>query len=287
MGEEGKEDIVTNGEYCPGKLNFNAPLLTTRRPAGMKTLEMPRARVRSLRVSRDFSTSSSLRIPFSWEQTPGKPKNLDTDVRNNNVNVDLNNFLPPPPPKLPPCRWIPEAAEANDDEDGFDGGVEDSCSKEKDDGDQSDAIDVFSLGQSVEEVVEPGDGFVEMFGFEGLIDRDRGGGGGYHSPNFMIQRFLPDAKALAANSSSPSNAADQDLDDQPSGGGLSRAISMRRRTYPTTTTTKGCGLDNFFPWKMKPKPCGTKNPVVFAAPLRHKPQLMHHQKRKVVHENHP
>lgn len=255
------EDIVRNVEYRPGKLNFNAPLLTTRRPVGMKTLEMPH-----LGVSRDFTTTSSspVRIPFSWEQIPGKPKNLEGHV----INVDLNHFLPPPPPpKLPPRRWIPEAAEANDNEDGFDGDVEDYCNnEEEDDQSESDAIDVFSLGQSVEEVVEPGDGLVEMFGFEGLIDRDRGGG--YHSPNFIIQRFLPDAKALAASTSNTVHQADL-VDDH-------RAISVRR------AITKGCGLHHFFPWKMKPKPCGTKNPVVFAAP-----QFMHRQKTKVVQQNLP
>ncbi|KAI5663267.1 hypothetical protein M9H77_22590 [Catharanthus roseus] len=242
MEEADEKNVVNNLESYPRKLNLNAPLLSTRKPIGMKNLEMPRTNS-SIRISRDFCE----RIPFSWEQSPGKPKEIESiRVGNRDDDDDTNgdlNFIPPP--KLPPSRWFP-------------------ATEDEIDNDQSDVIDVFSLGQSTD-MVEPGDE-IQIFGFEGLETEENFGS---HSPNFMIQRFLPDAKALAASSSSSNSVLNNNSKnsiDFEDGRVFSRAISLRQSYDPTT---KGCGLDIFFPWRMKPKPCGTKNPVI----LHQKPPI--------------
>lgn len=277
MEEEEKEAVIGK---CPGKLNFNAPLLSIRRPIGTNRLQIPNAN--SLRLSWD----NCERIPFSWEQTPGKPK--DMTEASDTENID--NILPPKPP---PGRWLPakEALWECDnkvdskreyDEDGCqgDGDDEDRSAYEdcKDDDVSSNALDIFSLAQSVD-TVETWDKLRRKL-MIGNLDKDdlKGGGIGSHSPNFMIQRFLPDAKALAAASSALALSKDINENKYPKSNtstctgsitSVSRAINLRESKL-SASNSKGCGLDIFFPWRLKPKPCGTKCPVV--SPVASKPQ---------------
>ncbi|MCI57108.1 hypothetical protein A2U01_0078359, partial [Trifolium medium] len=51
----------------PRKLNFNAPLLSTKR---LSYSDLPV----SSSLSNSLDTVQNTRVPFSWEQSPGKPK---------------------------------------------------------------------------------------------------------------------------------------------------------------------------------------------------------------------
>ncbi|KAL3531664.1 hypothetical protein ACH5RR_005185 [Cinchona calisaya] len=266
MEEEEKEAVI-NGKR-PGKLNFNAPLISIRRPViGIDRLQMPNAN--SHRVSWD----NCERIPFSWEQTPGKPKDLNEASDSTTENVDHI-----PRPKPPPGRWVP----ANYD-DGCEGDVDDDDDDDdcKDDDVSSNALDIFSLAQSVD-TVETWDKLRKKL-MCGNLEKDGlklDTGIGSHSPNFMIQRFLPDAKALAAASSSIALSKDINENKYPKSNSsctstitsVSRAMSLRESTF---CSSKGCGLDIFLPWRMKPKPCGVKSPVM--SPATSKPRRSRRQ----------
>ncbi|MCD7454479.1 hypothetical protein HAX54_024971 [Datura stramonium] len=79
-------------------------------------------------------------------------------------------------------------------------------------------------------------------------------------PNFIIQRFLKDAKELAI-SSALENSRKKLLEDEQNG----------RRPRNFSPKAASCGLDMFIPWRIKPKPCCAKNSVVAASP-RMRPQ---------------
>nr|DAD30654.1 TPA_asm: hypothetical protein HUJ06_009505 [Nelumbo nucifera] len=97
-------DQEGSNERCHGRsLNFNAPLLSTRRLAAPGSIDTD-ANADPRGVARDISK----RIPFSWERSPGMPK-----------NIEKSGLLAesPPPPKLSPGRWRPPAKVACDDDD--------------------------------------------------------------------------------------------------------------------------------------------------------------------------
>ena len=232
MGDQEKRAIDTT---CPRKLDYNAPFLSTRRPSGATNLQL------SQTSSKDVCREMSERVPFSWEQTSGKPKNLET--------IDTHDMVLPPL-KLPPGRLHrpKETFKVNNsdgfrsDDDGCDGDVEDD---DDDDDALSDAIDMFSLS---------GSNFIENFnqvdwlgGINSEIEHSSA-----QSPSFMIQRFLPDATALAAASSSL--VISKNLNKR-----IPQTNNYRERSY--VSSPKGCGIDMFFPWRVKHKPCGVKSPV--------------------------
>lgn len=81
------------------KLNFNAPLLTTRRPAA--NVDLDRLSISgSARIS--LSTTSD-RVPFCWEQAPGKPKEY---VERCHAAAHGGDAITPRP-TLPPGWWRP------------------------------------------------------------------------------------------------------------------------------------------------------------------------------------
>ncbi|KAI8560836.1 hypothetical protein RHMOL_Rhmol04G0286600 [Rhododendron molle] len=236
---EGQEEKAT-ATKCTRKLDYNAPFLSTRRPSSANCLQSSR------RSSRGSWVDTSNRVPFSWEQIPGKPKALgkcDT--------LDINVL----PPNLPPSRCHPpkvttkvrdrdqcHVADDDDDEEDDDKG----CDGDLDDLHDvfSDAIDTFSLGEST---------YCNGLGrVNSEIEETRGA----LSPSFIIQRFLPDAAALAASSSALAIA--KNLNNRlPQSSNSSRG-SCVSQPYPST---KSCGLEVFFPWRLKPKLCGLKSPV--------------------------
>ncbi|XP_059668041.1 uncharacterized protein LOC132313337 [Cornus florida] len=232
---EVQEEATIMDRKCPRKLDFNAPLLSTRRATGVITTSAEMSRTDSLGTSRGICD----RVPFLWELAPGKPKDADT-----------HDDMVVPPPKLPPGRWhMPKEDQLRDnpDDDGCDGDIDDDDNfndndYDNNDDDFSDAMDIFSLAESVdfaEKVNGLGGANLEIEEYRST----------HQSPSFMLRRFLPDATALAASSAmnrklpSPSNFPEQ----------FTRRVS---RSYPSS---KGCGLDIFFPWRMKP--CGVKSPV--------------------------
>lgn len=256
--EEVKKQILH--EEWPRQLNLNVPLLSTRRsPTGLSS---------SLAHTAPTSMDATNMVPFSWERIPGEPKEMETDRG--------SSFDATPPPKLPPGRWQPIPTEeaiystivgsghaANhccqgsgslcDDHGGVSSGID--C--EYRDGEQccSYAIDIFSLGESTSgEDAEDNcrDGATE--------DRQSALGesnyNGCHSPNFMMQRFLPDAQAIAE--ASVMNKAPPLPSDASSN--FSRAVRIKR-SYDSPKGGCGLGLSSFFSWRMKHKPCSVKSPV--------------------------
>ncbi|KAK3000120.1 hypothetical protein RJ639_023801 [Escallonia herrerae] len=216
---------------CPRMLDFNAPLISTRRPTGV---------VLRRSISQGASRDISSRVPFSWEQTPGKPK--DTDACSDSHDTVVL------PPKPPPGRWHPPKEAVRHDS-GCDGDADDDYDS------FSDAVDMFSLSEAI-------DVFESVEAFPGV----NLGTCGSESPSFIIQRFLPDALAASSAVAVSRNvnmklAQSKDCSEKCVPRAIGRAYS----------TPKGCGLDIFFPWRMKHKPCGVKSPVR-ASSLSVKPQ---------------
>ncbi|KAL0316426.1 UNVERIFIED_CONTAM: hypothetical protein Sradi_5520800 [Sesamum radiatum] len=243
---------ILHGE-CPRKLNLSLPLLSTRRPFGVTDdhmLMMP--------ISNTTSKDTSNMVPFSWERIPGEPKDKEQDDNFGNID-DV-----PQPPKPPPGRWQPPVMEELNSAMEH---VVDQCSDYYDgicdaDGENShnerfsDAIDIFSLAESVDDDIE--------VNCEATKDRSCEIPEPDGSANFIIQRFLPDAQALAE--ASVINKKLPFPSSPYSYGYFSRGVSIRRSSYHSP---KGCGLRSFFPWRLKPKPCSVKSPVCDAiAPIK-------------------
>ncbi|KAL2557942.1 uncharacterized protein Fot_02681 [Forsythia ovata] len=216
---------------CPRKLDFDAPLLSTRRPFGI----VPNNDM--LPTNPDKTSQDTQNgVPFSWERIPGEPKDMETSETS---SIDV------PPPKLPPGRWQPPQ-EATSYDDGCDGDVDDDDYNKKDCFSDVNAIDIFSLAESIEDDKDKADDkFIMSMGTNSTVDE----------PNFIIQRFLPDAQALAAASVVHNKVHISST--YPSYPCVSRAVSVRR-AYPSP---KGCGLGTLFRWGLKPKPCSVKIPV--------------------------
>lgn len=242
--EKSREEAMKSN--CPRKLDFNLPLLSTRR-LGV----FPGAN------SRIASQDTGDGIPFCWEQAPGKPKNLEiNDIREGDT----------PRPKLPPCRWQPQkkplpkpnALNIHAHDDGCDADVDDNGDAEDEDDVYSDAVDVLSLTEAID-IVQKAEDHQEAMDSLNLESVESRGG---QSPNFMIERFLPDATAIAASSALYSA---KNLNRK-----LPYFCSNYAEEYNSQTVVgscsseasqKGCGLELLFPWRMKHKLCGIKSPV--------------------------
>ncbi|KAM7526520.1 hypothetical protein LguiA_016422 [Lonicera macranthoides] len=204
---------------CPKKLDLNAPFLSTKRA----NLKIPRAN----------SLSACNRVPFSWEQSPGKPK--DTENTSDGIGEVLPRPKPPPGRQAPPSELIKfHNGGQHDHDEGCDGDIEDEYDS------FSDAIDMFSLSEAID-FVEPVNYFDESSGTQ--------------SPSFIIQRFLQDAKALAVASSALTVPKDTKYTEK----------------CGVYSTPKGCGLEILLPWRVKHKPCAVKSPVR-EPPLKLKPR---------------
>ncbi|XP_060202177.1 uncharacterized protein LOC132630632 [Lycium barbarum] len=245
-------------EKCSRKLDFSAPLLSTRRPIE-----------KSLSSSNNIPPQLSLdifnRVPFSWEQSPGKPKEMVTNI------IEIV-----PPPKLPPCMWHTRKELAtsttisydevcdgdidNDDHDNY----EDDARNIIDNHDVfSDALDVFSLGESIDDMIETDYRESNTSTNKEVVEEPY-----YYKPsvpNFIIQRFLQDAKELAI-STALENSRKKLLEDEQNG-----------RPCNFSPKAASCGFDMFIPWKIKHKPCCVKNSVVAASP-RMRPQWSNRDK---------
>ncbi|GLT66156.1 hypothetical protein SLA2020_385400 [Shorea laevis] len=195
----------------PKRLNFNAPLLSTRRTGGHSGIEERR--------------DTSNRVPFCWEQAPGRPKNPE---RRDGINDEAET----PRPRLPPSRWRPPI------ESTYNG---DAREKEDENGDD------LSLTEAID-ILERGEHFPVSDGFNS--EDSSSDGSKNPSPNFIIERFLPDATALAAAFSA-----------------LNPNEKLRLAyDYPETLVTKadppkGCGLEILLPWHVKHRVCGVKSPI--------------------------
>lgn len=249
----------------PRMLDLNAPLLSTRRSA---TTKLESLRTNSSRVSCE-------RVPFSWEQSPGKPK--DT------IRGESFRYEDLPLAKPPPIRWREETYTngcddtniVDNDDHGNEGGhdneaVNSNNNNYNDDG-FSDGLDLFSLAPSL----YPSER-LDMDSARGDTDLESniGGNNGSSSPNFMIQRFLPAATALAASSLSDLNANKHPMCRYPSNNDIT---SMEGSCVPRVagqvfSTSKGCGFELLFPWRAKHRLSNIKSLVRRVHPS-FKPQL--------------
>ncbi|CAN4106147.1 unnamed protein product [Withania somnifera] len=241
-GEEEKK------EKCTRKLDFSAPLLSTRR-SSEKSMSCSN-------IPPQLSLDIFNRVPFSWEQSPGKPKEMGV------TNIEIV-----PRPKLPPCMWhtrkelatstttksYDEVYDGNIDNDGHDN-YEDVRNVDNHDV-FSDALDVFSLGESTDMINETEHRRSNTWtNMELVEDSYEWSTNKPAVPNFIIQRFLKDAKELAISSALENNRKKL-LNDEQNG-----------RPGNFSPKAASCGFDMFIPWRIKPKPCCVKNSVVAASP---------------------
>ena len=253
---ENKKIRLTMDFKRPRKLNLNAPLLSTRR-LGYSAVADTSCSSYSLGTVQNTSE----RVPFSWEQAPGKPKDME---RSDHSTQDGGT----PRPRVPPCLWNQpkEAGEADadnsdvafhdQDDDGCDGDDDDD---NKDDDVFSDAVDVFSLSEALD-IVQKRSENAHSDNNEGLRLKLEASNG-YQSPTYIINRFLPDATALAASSSLhfPSNFDNKVCD---SCSYHECYLSSGSARHSCASSPKGCGLELLFPWRVKHKLCSMKSPVL-------------------------
>ncbi|KAJ4823523.1 hypothetical protein Tsubulata_017901 [Turnera subulata] len=263
----------------PRKLDFNLPLLSTRRLCSNSEEEASRATNSHAAASRDTSN----RIPFCWEQAPGKPK-FTNDISNEDVT---------PRPRPPPCRWHPQMEEAAarnevenpalevDHDDGCDADVDDDNEDDKDEA-FSDAVEVLSLTEAIDiaqKADEEDHGILDRLTLDSVNSTDS------QSPNYMIERFLPDATALAAASSAffAMNNLNRKLPYMSYyQGECSSGSAVGGPCSASESSHTGCGLEHLFSWRMKHKLCGVKSPVRHVSPNVIKP----HQRTAKLNKRH-
>ncbi|KAI3411279.1 uncharacterized protein J3R85_018167 [Psidium guajava] len=247
---------MSREKYHPRALDLNAPILSTRRPPQSSCC------IRKASSRRGVGDG----IPFSWEQAPGKPKKGIGDVAVGDSTTDGDTPRPRPPP-----RMVTEL-KGYGNRDG-DGGDISSLSNEEDV--FSNAVDVFSLSEAIdilERAERPDHGPNDNV--DQLKLKIAESCGGDASPNFMINRFLPDASALALATASsgltnyphhPSCSDDATRDFSCCKRQVSSscrykveegASSRRSATTQASGAQKGCGMENLFLWRMKPRLCG-------------------------------
>lgn len=218
----------------PRMLNLDTPLLSTKRLGVSVSRSTPCIN----------SQGTSDRIPFSWEQAPGRPKNLQRCV-----DVPADSSLEHPPKWRHPWNDV----DGNRD-DGCDGDVEDGFFNEDDDHDGSflDAMDMFSLSEAIDYIEKTSKAQkLDKLKLKSLESRNN------ESANFMIERFLPDATALTQSSSTLSSHLNKNsyLFKYPE---KSVSVSQSRSESLSQVSRRGCGLETIFRWHIKNHICGVK-----------------------------
>jgi hypothetical protein len=257
----------------PRKLNLNAPLLSTRR-LGSSVIADTSCSSNSLTAVQNTSE----RVPFSWETAPGKPK--DTERSDSIHGGDTPRPRPPPYHHRPPPKEEPEA-DANSNDVAFQG--QDVGGDHSDDF-YSDAMDVLSLSEALD-IVQRKSENAQSEKNDGLRLK-LAESNGYQSPTYMINRFLPDATALAASSASHfhSDLEDQKVCDICSYSECYYMSGSARNSY-ASSSPKGCGLELLFPWRMKHKLCAMESPVLPCTTNLQKHQRRSNSKQKKHHRS--
>lgn len=226
-----------NSKYPCRKLNFNAPLLSIRRIKGGSTDEL------SCSGSQVVLQNTIDRVPFSWEQSPGKPKDFERgDIHDGDT----------PRPRLPPRLWQHPPMETTNNEypHCVDHAVPDVGCDGNGNGDDaaafSDTMDVVSLTEAID-IATKDEKAVELDGLKLKLAESSGN----ESPNYIIKRFLPDAIALAATSAlSFSKSFNRKLPKQ-----CNYTEACASRTVgQACSPPKGC----LYPWRMKHNLCGIR-----------------------------
>ncbi|KAL3714022.1 hypothetical protein ACJRO7_006034 [Eucalyptus globulus] len=246
---------MNSEKYRPTALDLNAPILSTRRPPQSSCC------IRKASSRRGVSDG----IPFSWEQAPGKPKKSIDEVMGSSSpkEADTPRLRPPPQMVAKPKGYITDGSgdvsSLNNEEDMF-----------------SNAVDVFSLSEAID-ILERAERSVHApdDNIDQLKLKIAESCGKDASPNFMINRFLPDASALALAAASsaltsyhhhPSYSEDETRDLNCCKRQVSSScrykeqevVASRRSAAATQASgaQKGCGMENLFLWRMKPRFCG-------------------------------
>ncbi|RDX81799.1 Ethylene-overproduction protein 1, partial [Mucuna pruriens] len=271
-GEEGEDNLDAMDFKRPRKLNFNAPLLSTKRFGFSGVADTSCS-------SSSLGTALNTSVPFSWEQAPGKPKTMKRSDSIYDGDIDTPRLRPPP------CLWHPleeEAAESDvynsvlafDQDDGCDGDDDDN---NKNHDVFSDAMDVLSLSEALDIMQQSetahGD---SKDGLRLKLAESNGG----QSPTYMINRFLHDANALVASS-----AAHFSNDSKVCGTCIHEKGSTGN-SY--ASSPKGCGLEFLFSWLMKNKLCAIKSPVLPSSTnvqQKHLHRSKHMKHRSSVHKS--
>lgn len=252
--------LETMDRKRPRKLNLNAPLLSTRRLGSPNVADTSCS---SYSVGPIQNTSE--RVPFSWEKAPGKPKETERSDNTQDGNT--------PRLRLPPGHWLPPKEAAQEDVDRGDDAFHDQGDGSCDNNDDffSDAMDVFSLSEALDYVQKKSENAHSNTN-DGLRLK-LAESNGYQSPTYMINRFLPDATALAASSALhfSTNFEEKGCDT------CNYQECYTRHSY--ASSPKGCGLELLFPWRMKHKLCSMKSPVLPCSTNLHKHKRNSKQKK--------
>lgn len=241
-----------NRTKCPRMLDFYAPLLSIRRPSGCTNNSQPNLQ--------DAGHS----IPFCWEQAPGRPKDSQKSPESDTPRLRL------PPGRLHPHKQVSSNQDLHDldRDDGCHGDADDDY-----DDIFSNAMDVFSLTEAID-IAERAEQSHGLDGFD-VENNDS------ISPSYIIERFLPDAIALAA--SSVMNIS-RNLSKKLPYVCKNPEACVSEAVRSSYSLRKSCGLDKFLPWRMKHRLCGIKSPVrqVYSANVQVKPQSRVKNKRSIV-----
>ncbi|XP_022930808.1 uncharacterized protein LOC111437179 [Cucurbita moschata] len=197
------------------QLDFGQPLLSVRRftstgtPPETHEKTRPEPKIPPLPVCKSELKSGPVRnpgtVPFVWEQTPGKPKDEGT------TTTQISK-RPPLVPKLPPGRTrkvnqevptpIDDSLGKNDRET-----VEEmaSCKSRNDDDDEEDDDDDDEVYRDANDRFYRSESFFLNCSFSGVSGLDgseiqppAASSMDPHARNFMLDRFLPAAKAMAS-----------------------------------------------------------------------------------------
>lgn len=246
--EEQQAHLEAMDLKCPRKLDFNKPLLSTKRL--------------NIVVSDRVQNTRDERVPFSWEKSAGTPKYVHHDEEET------------PRLRPPPCLWNQENKELSADlHEAYGDDDDDDLAAYDDDDDSddnekfnsdflSDAMEVFSLSEALD-IVQKTEKVRRKSRNEGLILKlaeDANNHNGNQSPNYLIKRFLPDATALAASSALEFSKPMMMMDNNKVCDSSSSAY-LEASSY-VASSPKGCGLEILFPWRLKHKLCAMKNPIL-------------------------
>jgi hypothetical protein len=148
----------------------------------------------------------------------------------------------------------------------------------------SDAFDVLSLSETFD-IIQQSEMAVHRHTNDGLRLKLQESNGD-RSPTYMINRFLPDANALAASSVLHfSNDFNKNVCDTRN---HEACLTGSDRNSCASSSPKGCGLGLLFSWGMKHKFCSIKSPVL---PCSTSVEKYHHSSKNKkhcssVHKNH-
>ncbi|KAJ3669039.1 hypothetical protein LUZ60_010989 [Juncus effusus] len=226
------------------RLDLDSPRL----PSARRSVSSADTNINRTDSIREASSSKlSMMVPFSWESSPGVRKDF---------RQSCDKELDPLPPKPPPCRWYPK------------NGQNAECYERDHSEGSSDYGDAFSdVFDSVS--------LTEQLGIAGRLSSFQGLGVKdmeevrNQAPGFIMDRFLPAAKAIASSSVKKTKRRAQTVCRDPSMRETNNNNSSAQMGPPFVQNmeiqremaSRACGLMVFFPWKLKPIICGFNNPT--------------------------